>query len=587
MATVLRDEFGQPFTTGEFVGPTPQALLVDYLAQAGAVSGVPFHVVEIEAFQPASGAVSWPLSFGLVPWGVLSLTPAPEATTTTIRASDAGYRTKHSDAGGVQPYRATISGSIPINREIDLDPAIVAAAISWGQISLFNDDGQYDGQFSTFSVSGRSAKLYRGTKTWEDSPRGIWLDPAYADLVLLFAGVSQAWAMDVNTLAIKVRDASFWLERPYQQNTYGGAGAYDGDASLAGTRIPRTRGGTASHPVENVTPVLIDQANLIYQYNDGPGTVVNLYEGAATVFDPSDGDTSDLYTGAPTAGHYRTDNSRGLFQLASAPVHAITADVTGEFPTAGAKTNWADIARYIITEDMALSTTFVDTTSFSDAATNYAYTAGVYFGPDDNVDGVKAACRLIGAVGAKLIDGRDGKLQCFVLRALAGTETPALTITTANCSSVSPVAMPAALDPPPYRVRVAWNHNWTIQNGDFDGIAAASRQQFVASPDTYAVAANASITAAYAQPNDLAPFGGALLVSTDADAVASAVGALWSTKRYLFDVTLPTSLAIALDIGSVVRLIWPMSVLRNGALGQIVGERYETGAPSITFRVLV
>jgi hypothetical protein len=47
---------------------------------------------------------------------------------------------------------------------------------------------------------------------------------------------------------------------------------------LAGKRKPKTRGGTALNPVRNVTPTLIDPTNLIYQYSDGPGTVVNLYE---------------------------------------------------------------------------------------------------------------------------------------------------------------------------------------------------------------------------------------------------------------------------------------------------------------------
>ena len=54
-----------------------------------------------------------------------------------------------------------------------------------------------------------------------------------------------------------------------RQFFYGGTGGYDGTEELEGVRKPKLRG-----LARNISPVLIDPVNLIYQYNDGPGQVL-------------------------------------------------------------------------------------------------------------------------------------------------------------------------------------------------------------------------------------------------------------------------------------------------------------------------
>ncbi|MEJ0015724.1 MAG: hypothetical protein WDN25_04010 [Acetobacteraceae bacterium] len=584
MGRVLRTPDRQPLITG-MVGPTPIALLATP-GPAAAAAGMPFFTVAIEAYQPPGTALTPVLGWNLVPWNLLSLRPIGAGSTTKITASDMGYRTRAGDAGGVVPYPALIADSIQLDREIPLDPATTAAAAGGATVVLINDDGHLDGIASSMNADGRRAEIRRGTKVW-DAGRGLFVDPSLADLDMVFAGVATPWFLDVTTLRVLLRDASYWLERPYQANLYTGAGGINGSTALTGIRIPRTRGGTAGHPVKNITPVLIDPVKLIYQYNDGPGAIVTLWEGAKATIAFSGDDTTDLFSGTTPPGTYRTDDTHGLFQLGSPPAYAITADVTGEFPVAGAVTTAAAIALAMLTEDLGLAAEFVDADSFAAADSAYPYIAGIYFHPDDAADGAAAVSRVLSGMHAKLIHARAGELRCCVLRALSGTETPVLTIGPHNSGEIVPVPLPATLDPPAVRVRVAWQHNHTVQASGLNPEAPAAQVQFAAASDSYAFFGSPAVAAQFARPNDLAPFGGSLLVRDDVDAVAADVGALWCARRRLFDVPLPLELGVGLDLGDVLRLRDLTGELRSGRLGQIVGTSLRSNEDMMTVRVLV
>ncbi|MDR3538240.1 MAG: hypothetical protein P4L71_17225 [Acetobacteraceae bacterium] len=418
--------------------------------------------------------------------------------------------------------------------------------------------------------------------------RGIAVDPAYASLAPLLTCMATPWLLADTTLQVPLRDATYWLDGPLQTTLYAGTGGYEGAASLAGQPKPKARGGTAAHPICNVTPVLIDAAALIYQYTDGPGTVVNLYEGAALTI-VSAGDTTNLYAGSTAAGHYRTDNSRGLFQLGSPPAsgYAITCDVTGAFPLAGAQTTLMAIARYLMTEDLGLPVANIDLAAVAAADAAYPYTAGVWFAPQAVTASV-ALAQLYSSIGAKLVPQRDGTLGTFVLRALTGSETPAASLDITNIVSLTPQPLPASLTPPPYRIRVGYQHNNAVQTtGINTATATSTQQQFVAAADRYGVWISTTIQAAYGRPNDPDPLVGALLVQADAQAVANALGALWGAAPRTYDVEVPLAVGVGLDIGDVVSVTYPSAGLRAGRLGQVVGDSFTSTAATITVRVLI
>jgi predicted GH43/DUF377 family glycosyl hydrolase len=382
---------------------------------------IQFFAVEVDAFKPGSETVTIDEGHGVRPHGTLAMFPDPVPDSGTIRASDLGYRTLASDTVGLQVYPPFLSEAFNINRRMNLDPVQPSVAAAWGSIQLVNQDGQYDAISASWNSDGRDVRVLTGSKVW-DTVRRVYVDPPYAALSQAFVGVATPWFLSDTTLSIPLRDATYWIERPIQPTQYLGTGGLEGPTivnggTLTGAPKPKARGGTAASPIRNVSPVLVDTVNRIYQYNDAPGQVINLYEGGALTITRAS-DTTNLYAGSTPAGQYRTDNSHGLFQLGSVPVAQITADVVGNFAVAGAKSIAADVARYLLTEDLSLPIANLDVASFTNAAISYPYVAGVYFGPNDSPDGATAVARVVGAFGAALVPTRTGALRLMVLRAL-------------------------------------------------------------------------------------------------------------------------------------------------------------------------
>jgi hypothetical protein len=269
-------------------------------------------------------------------------------------------------------------------------------------------------------------------------------------------------------------------------------------------------------------------------------------------------------------------------------VHAITVDVTGGFPVQGFVANLIQYAYWMMKEDILLPSDYLDDPSFGTPnQTLYPYVGGVYFDPSQNVDGATAVNMLLNSFGAKLVPTRDGKLQLFVLRALSSSATPVGVFSEFNTVSIVPKTLPAALDPPPFRVRVGYQHNYTVQASDINATTPSDRVQFIAAADRYRSSSSNAILTAYKRPNDLSPVGGSLGNPSDAQTVADALITLWGIRRRLYLVTVPMSIGLALDLGDVVSLIFPLDDLSGGKAGQIVGEMFTSSSATIIFQVLV
>jgi hypothetical protein len=544
-----------------------------------------FFAVELDVFKPGTSTVTINQGWATRPRGTLAQFPDAISDSTTIRASDLGYRSLASDSIGCQVYPPILNQAFAVDRRMNLDPAQPGVAAAWGSIQLSNIEGDYNAIASSWNSDGRNVKILYGTKT-RDTVRGVWVDPSYATLQLAFTGVATPWFLTEDFLNVPIRDASYWIERLLQSTQYAGTGTYEGPAILTGVPKPKARGGTAGNPIKNVTPTLVDPTNRIYQYNDAAGTVVTLYEGGNAGTITFQANVTDLYTGTTNAGQYRTDNSRGLFQLGSSSVAEITADVTGAFPAAGAVSNPVTIVRYLLAEDMVLPSGNMDVTSFTNGATAFPYTAGVYFGSNEILDGATALSRVLSGFGGALIPTRTGLLRFIGLRAIPGGTNPVATFSTANVVSLTPQNLPPTLDPPPYRFRVGYNHNYTVQT-TFLAAATQAQIQFAKKSDSFSSSSSGTVLTSYRRPNDPQPVVGCLLSATDAQTVANDFGTLWFTRRRLYAATVPLSVGLAREFGDVVTVVWPMDDLASGKLGQIVGEQFLSQDATITLLVLV
>jgi hypothetical protein len=502
---------------------------------------------------------------------------------TTLYASDMGYRSRASDTIGVRVYPAAMNQAFEIDRMIGLAPGSQSTAGN-GMLRLSNLGRRYDSFVQDSNSNARSVKVLAGTKTY-DQTRGIYVDPSYANLAPFFGGTSGSWIISEDELQVPMWDATYWADRPLQKNLYAGTGGLNGSSDLTGKPVPMVRGGTSAYPVQNVPLTTVDAVNLIYQYTDGPGTVVTLYEGGAAVF-TSDGNVSELYAGTtPAAGHYRTCNALGLVQMGSTPVRALTADVTGGFPVAGSLVNTAiAIAKYLLTETMALPSSMIDLTSFSDADSSYSYTAGFYAGNGERaLDIVRF---LLWSAGASLYTSRAGKLSCVALRKLTASLSPIL-ISPLTAISVEPQALNAPLDPPPFRWRVGYNRVWSVQTSDFDGAITATRKAIIGSEFQLVRWFGFAVALDWVKPSDPDVVPTALLVQSDAQALADAWGDLWGGQARLWTVTMPITAAVGLDVGNTIRIQWPLVELETEMPGWIVGEQVRSFDSTVQLSILV
>jgi hypothetical protein len=513
----------------------------------------PFYVAEITAYEPSVGEH-------------------------VIYVSDLGYRTTGTP---VQTYPPLLQNGLEIQARVPLDPAQVGAVWAWGELRIINAILDFDTIALAWNSDARDVVIKRGVKTWDDT-RGLWIDPTYASLVTVFAGLAQPWRLDETELVVPLRGPEYWLEKPWARPTYGGTGGYDGTLEMAGTAIPITRGDAFNVPL-----TLIDDVNNIWQWSDGPGSIAILYEGGAANLVPQ-GITTNLYAGTTNPGYYRTDESRSLIQLGSVPATglALTANVRGRFPTAGTILNLILVARYLMTETIGVPVANVDTTSFADAAVDYPWSGGVYFAPEDQITGLDAVMRCVSSIYGKIVPSLTGAIKLFMLRAFDPAATPVAYYTTAEIVRLTPRALPTSLHPPPKRLRVNWHHNYVVQTSGLSSSTPPDHRQFVALADRVAIWESATVAAAWRNASDPPAFGGYVQLKIRAQAVADEVGELYQDGVHQYDMTVPDQYGFDREYGDIIHVTHEFGDLDGGKKMQIIGRSLQAGDATVTLTVI-
>jgi len=535
---------------------------------------------EIEVFVPGLGSAPAPGEA----WGVLATAtptrePSPLLDYTLLRASDAGYVTREEDPVGLLIYPPILASGVEIDRAMDLAPGGQGAAAGWGALRLANDAGALDPLGR--NADGRAVRLRIGRKT--PTVQG-WRDPPWASTALLLEGVGAGWQVDEAELRLALRDPSYWLDRPVEGAAYPGTGGLGGSAALAGKRIPRLRGGTASHPVREIAPLLVDPIAGIYQVSDAPGGIVTLQErglaGGITVH----GSVADITAAAPPAGTYAVESSaRGLFlRLGSfPPAGQITVDAWGAFPDGSTPGAAASVALQLLRQDLGLADTLLDAASFTTLAAAAPWPAGLWLGTEEQ-DGAALAGLLLRSSAARLVPRRDGRLAAVSLAAA----TPPAVATYTAAEILDCVARP--LPPPPARIRIGWGRNHTVQTSGLAPTLSGARIQELAETWRVATAGSTAVSTAWRRPAEPPLVETALTSSDGAAALALLLRDLWAVPegRRLYELRLPLPLVLGRDLGDVVSVLHP-GPLAGGVLGRIVGEQLRTADNVATLQVLV
>lgn len=252
---------------------------------------------------------------------------------------------------------ARIIASADIERSIPMSPDDPRRGeIAVGEITFANSDGGLDELADDYSISGRSIRIYLG--------------PARADFAQ-FALVQEVFGShfeaDRDTLRMRVQSTSSLLSTPLQSTRYSGLGGENGDADLTAHLVPLVFG-----ECSNITPVLLNRDQWIYQIHDGPIQAVDavLERGLALI---DSGDDAASYTALRAldvaAGEYATCKALGLIKVGlglAGPAGPITMDVRGDVTLSTYTAAMGDILYRIATRRAGLDGGLLDLNSFAD-----------------------------------------------------------------------------------------------------------------------------------------------------------------------------------------------------------------------------
>lgn len=506
-------------------------------------------------------------AFGDAPFGGLP-DPAVRMTATanlradfrfTLYAASSEILTAPDDTPASTPFHGTLAQPISFRRSLLGGSAIGVFSTGDGTMVLDNRDGQYDFLIGTYSIDGRRITLKIGR-----------IEDNYATDFPIFVGTAADWLIDEDNLTITIRDFGYRLNVPLQQNLYGGTGGADGGDDLAGKRKPLAFG-----QVFNVGPPLVVPILLIYQVHDGEIESVDaVYDrGIALTFSADVATYADLVSAAVSAGQYATCLALGLLKLGSSPAGTITADLHGDADGSYVETS-ADIVRRIINR----STDIEDSAEIylpAFAAVNTAQPApiGYWSGTDDGQGADDAIANIMSGVGGWGGFRRNGKFEVGIV--LAPTSPPSSRFTVADIAEIKREALPSGISPPPYRYRVGYQRNETVQDDLADGVTAA-RKAFAAQEYRYAEASSTTIRADHPFALDADPVQGHFVNQSDAQTEATRLLNLYRASRGLYRMKLNWR-SFNLNLGENIDVTYPRWDLTVGRALRLV-EINEDGA---------
>ena len=344
---------------------------------------------------------------------------------------------------------------------------------SYGNIELLIGDAEHD-EFIGYNWDGRFVEVRLGRP-----------DLAFDDYVPIATGTVEDVTFDRRRLSLVFRGKESRLDVPVSPDSYAGTGGVEGPGELEGQRKPKAFG-----TVLNITPVLVDETNLIYQWHDGlVKEVTRAMDGGAELLFDTDV-VNITTTDAPLPGRYKTHNSGGYIRLGAPVAKILTLDGKGDATGAVYVDRAADIAKRMILEFTDLTEADLDLASFYRTAKDNRTPCGLYTF-DDTVE--SAVTALMESIGAAWSFTLEGLLHCvqFRFRRAAGAID--------ENDIVRDSFKRSRTLPPSWERRIKYNRNSTVMSDDqFVGVALESRKTFSKFEWREWVDADASIKTAHA-----------------------------------------------------------------------------------------
>jgi hypothetical protein len=457
----------------------------------------------------------------------------------TIYYSNKPYGTRSTDTPANTQYSAVINGGVTFSQTLDLDGR---ATLGFGDIQLDNTNGVRD-TLLTYIWANKAVTVYLGDASW-----------SRADFYPIFTGfVSDIESRDRNTLNLILVDRLQYLNTAVSIALVGGTGSQKDQLK------PLCFG-----ECFNVTPVVVDSPNLIYQVHNGE------IERVIEVRD----------NGAKLTG-VTTDLANGRFTLTASPFGQITASVQGGkygSPASYSSKVATVIQNLLLYYGRTLTLSDIDSASF--AAYN-TQDVGVYLNNRENL--LDLCQRLANGCGLSLTVGVDGKFKLVrVLVDQVSGETHSVTPSdmyerTLAISQKVPVQG---------SVKLSYCKNWTPQTTGLAGALKPDVSAIFAKENYLTASSDATVLSRYNQTEE-PPTKDTLLVTTaQATTEATRLLNIYKTPRYVYTATYYSHLLFC-ELGDQVLLTYPRFGLNNGKRGTVVQINRDWLAGKVNIGILV
>lgn len=371
------------------------------------------------------------------------------------------------------------------------------------------------------------------------------------------------------------RDRGEVFERSIQQSLYAGTGGAEGHEGLTGAPKPLAFG-----RVFNASPVLLDQANWIYQLHDGPIDAVTAVrdKGVALVADGDHATYGDLLAASIPGGSYGTCLAGGYLRLGAEPAGGVTCDLRGD-ATGGYVESCASLIWRIVTTRLGARSlpdpAGIDGRAFGTLEAEWPAAAALYITSERSVADVLRDIER--SFFGRLFFTRAGLLSvCRIAR-------PTITQSTITTDILGePGVARDAAEPPPWRIRVGWGRNWTVQaRNDLAGAAEAEPGaiELYGNEYRFATASDAAVRNRHRLSSSV-DWPSVLAEEADAAALAAHILTFSSTPWHRHRVSLRSS-QLRYWIGDKVTLDVPGAALPAGGLKAMVAgvtEDFGSGA---------
>jgi hypothetical protein len=465
---------------------------------------------------------------------------------------------------GIQ-YLPIVRGSITVDESISTS---YSASISYGDIELANNNGEYDSWLNDVWVN-KSVKIYVGSQPAPGTSSVL------NDYELIFDGIIYDIDSKSRTqLNLKIRDKLEKLNTSISETLLGNyhQGSVLADNDLVQNQYKNNLKPLVFGEVHNITPLLTDPAMLEYMTN---ATAVE------QIIEVRDNGVPVAFTTTGTI-----PIPAGSFRLVSgAPRGTLTCSVQGikqtvniaAGTTSATYTNTASntIATILKLYGQQLAYTEIDTASFGVLGTE---AVGVYV--SDRVNVLTLCQELAKNCGLVLTTTRSGKVKLVDLT----IPTSASTTITDSDILLNSLQLTEKLDVIA-GVKLGYAKNWTIQNNLLTGIPEEHKSLY-ATEWLESSQTDATVKAAYGVTTEPALEPSYLIDKTQADAVAQKKLTLFKTSREIFTMTCVAKL-LSVQVGDPVTLTSQRFGLNSGALGRVVSTKPNWLRGTIEIGVLV